>query len=212
VKGLLDRTVQPCLSCMKDAGVQPADIQEVLLVGGMTRMPKVRSGVGGFDVLAGGDRVWSSEFVSGQLPGIGGGCEKGGQVIPQPAPSLFPLCLSPAPGPRDGARHLQEGAQPVDEPRRGGRQAGARALLGPADVAGMVILILRMRPLSLRDRLRLCCSGTPYIAASRLFAPVFPKPPSGPRPPAPPTAPPPPSLSRSWPWAPPSRAACCGAT
>ena len=41
VKGLLDRTVQPCHSCMKDAGVNPADIQEVLLVGGMSRMPKV---------------------------------------------------------------------------------------------------------------------------------------------------------------------------
>jgi molecular chaperone DnaK (HSP70) len=28
---------------MKDAGVQPADIQEVLLVGGMTRMPRVQA-------------------------------------------------------------------------------------------------------------------------------------------------------------------------
>ena len=33
---------QPCHNCMKDAGVQPADIQEVLMVGGMSRMPKVR--------------------------------------------------------------------------------------------------------------------------------------------------------------------------
>jgi chaperone protein DnaK len=41
VKPLLDRTVQPCHNCMKDAGVQPADIQEVLMVGGMSRMPKV---------------------------------------------------------------------------------------------------------------------------------------------------------------------------
>ena len=41
VKPLLDRTVQPCHSCMKDASVQPADINEVLLVGGMSRMPKV---------------------------------------------------------------------------------------------------------------------------------------------------------------------------
>ena len=46
VKSLLDRTVQPCHNCMKDAGVQPADIQEVLMVGGMTRMPKVREGAG----------------------------------------------------------------------------------------------------------------------------------------------------------------------
>eukprot|EP00198_Chlamydomonas_reinhardtii_P005132 XP_001694468.1 heat shock protein 70C [Chlamydomonas reinhardtii] len=41
VKELLERTKQPCLQAMKDAGVQPKDIQEVLLVGGMTRMPKV---------------------------------------------------------------------------------------------------------------------------------------------------------------------------
>ncbi|EFJ51170.1 heat shock protein Hsp70C, partial [Volvox carteri f. nagariensis] len=41
VKELLERTKQPCYQAMKDAGVQPKDIQEVLLVGGMTRMPKV---------------------------------------------------------------------------------------------------------------------------------------------------------------------------
>ena len=41
VKPLLDRTMQPCKNCMKDAGVQASDISEVLLVGGMSRMPKV---------------------------------------------------------------------------------------------------------------------------------------------------------------------------
>ncbi len=41
VQELLDRTKQPCHQCMKDAGVTPKDINEVLLVGGMTRMPKV---------------------------------------------------------------------------------------------------------------------------------------------------------------------------
>jgi hypothetical protein len=51
VKSLLDRTVQPCMSCMKDAGVQPTDIQEVLMVGGMSRMPKV-SGRPGLAVVA----------------------------------------------------------------------------------------------------------------------------------------------------------------
>ena len=39
---LLERTKQPCRDCMKDAGVTPSEIAEVLLVGGMTRMPKVR--------------------------------------------------------------------------------------------------------------------------------------------------------------------------
>ena len=38
---LLDRTKQPCRDCLKDAGVTPAQVNEVLLVGGMTRMPKV---------------------------------------------------------------------------------------------------------------------------------------------------------------------------
>lgn len=40
---MLYRTKQPCHQCMKDAGVAAKDINEVLLVGGMTRMPKVRS-------------------------------------------------------------------------------------------------------------------------------------------------------------------------
>lgn len=41
VGDLLNRTQQPCRDCMKDAGVSPSEINEVLLVGGMTRMPKV---------------------------------------------------------------------------------------------------------------------------------------------------------------------------
>ncbi len=39
---LLNRTRQPCKDCIKDAGVSPSEINEVLLVGGMTRMPKAR--------------------------------------------------------------------------------------------------------------------------------------------------------------------------
>lgn len=41
VGDLLNRTQQPCRDCMKDAGVAATDINEVLLVGGMTRMPRV---------------------------------------------------------------------------------------------------------------------------------------------------------------------------
>ncbi|MGE4563879.1 MAG: molecular chaperone DnaK [Victivallaceae bacterium] len=40
--GLLERTKAPCTSCMKDAGVSRGDIHEVIMVGGMTRMPKVQ--------------------------------------------------------------------------------------------------------------------------------------------------------------------------
>ncbi|MBN2640221.1 MAG: molecular chaperone DnaK [Victivallales bacterium] len=39
---LLERTKVPCKNCMKDAGLSTADINEVILVGGMTRMPKVQ--------------------------------------------------------------------------------------------------------------------------------------------------------------------------
>merc|ERR1719284_546802 len=41
VEDFLNRTKSPCEACNKDAGVKPDEIDEVLLVGGMTRMPKV---------------------------------------------------------------------------------------------------------------------------------------------------------------------------
>ena len=41
VDDLVSRTLDPCRAAMKDAGVTAGDIQEVILVGGMTRMPKV---------------------------------------------------------------------------------------------------------------------------------------------------------------------------
>jgi len=41
VGDLLKRTVKPCAAALKDAGVTAAEIDEVVLVGGMTRMPKV---------------------------------------------------------------------------------------------------------------------------------------------------------------------------
>jgi len=40
VDDLIKKTVQPCKNALKDAGVSAADIDEVVLVGGMTRMPK----------------------------------------------------------------------------------------------------------------------------------------------------------------------------
>src|ERR1700726_1929130 len=42
---LLDRLDQPCLTALKDAGLKASDIQEVVLVGGMTRMPAVQERV-----------------------------------------------------------------------------------------------------------------------------------------------------------------------
>ena len=41
VDDLITRTLEPCKAALKDAGVTAGEIQEVILVGGMTRMPKV---------------------------------------------------------------------------------------------------------------------------------------------------------------------------
>ncbi|HLY45795.1 MAG TPA: molecular chaperone DnaK [Stellaceae bacterium] len=41
VDDLIQRTVEPCRAALKDAGLKASEIEEVILVGGMTRMPKV---------------------------------------------------------------------------------------------------------------------------------------------------------------------------
>ena len=45
VDGLIENIIEPCKLAMKDAGLKPSDINEVILVGGMTRMPKVEEKV-----------------------------------------------------------------------------------------------------------------------------------------------------------------------
>jgi len=45
---LVARTIEPCKNCLRDAGVSTGEVNEVILVGGMTRMPKVQSTVQGF--------------------------------------------------------------------------------------------------------------------------------------------------------------------
>ena len=44
VEDLMDKVEGPCRTALKDAGLTATDIQEVILVGGMTRMPKVQEG------------------------------------------------------------------------------------------------------------------------------------------------------------------------
>ncbi len=41
VDDLVQKTIEPCRAALKDAGLKASDIQEVILVGGMTRMPKI---------------------------------------------------------------------------------------------------------------------------------------------------------------------------
>ena len=45
VEQLIDRTIGPCKAALKDAGISAGEIDEVILVGGMTRMPKVQERV-----------------------------------------------------------------------------------------------------------------------------------------------------------------------
>ncbi|ETZ04817.1 chaperone protein DnaK [Holospora undulata HU1] len=41
VADLIERTIEPCRAALKDAGISISEIQEVILVGGMTRMPRI---------------------------------------------------------------------------------------------------------------------------------------------------------------------------
>jgi molecular chaperone DnaK len=48
VEDLIKRTIDPCKAALKDAGLSASQIDEVVLVGGMTRMPKVQEAVKAF--------------------------------------------------------------------------------------------------------------------------------------------------------------------
>jgi molecular chaperone DnaK len=48
VEDLIERTVEPCRIALKDAGLKISDIEDVILVGGMTRMPRVQDTVKDF--------------------------------------------------------------------------------------------------------------------------------------------------------------------
>src|SRR5215510_12092227 len=45
VEDLIERTIEPCRMAMKDAGIKFSDVEDVILVGGQTRMPKVQDKV-----------------------------------------------------------------------------------------------------------------------------------------------------------------------
>ncbi len=48
VDDLVQRTIEPCKAALKDAGLKAGEIDEVILVGGMTRMPKIQEVVKAF--------------------------------------------------------------------------------------------------------------------------------------------------------------------
>ena len=64
VGDLIDRTLEPCKICLKDAGLTAKDIDQVILVGGMTRMPRVQQRVKEFFGKEGHKGVNPDEVVA----------------------------------------------------------------------------------------------------------------------------------------------------
>ncbi|MBM3432400.1 MAG: heat-shock protein Hsp70 [Bacteroidetes bacterium] len=60
----VDRTIDSCTQALADAGLQRKDIQDVILVGGSTRMPYVKKRVSDFFGLAVNDRINPDEVVA----------------------------------------------------------------------------------------------------------------------------------------------------
>ncbi len=60
VEDLVQRTVEPCRAALRDAGLKASDIDEVVLVGGMTRMPKIVETV---------KQIFGKEPQQGRQPG-----------------------------------------------------------------------------------------------------------------------------------------------
>src|SRR5256885_4884034 len=77
VEDLVQKTIIPCRTAMKDAGVSASDIAEVILVGGQTRMPLVQKYVKDFFGKEPRKDVNPDEAVLGGAPhhtgGVGGG-------------------------------------------------------------------------------------------------------------------------------------------
>ena len=76
VEPLVQRTITPCEKCLKDAGLSKSDINEVVLVGGMSRMPRVQQKVQEFFGRAPNKSVNPDEVVA-MGAAIQGGVLKG---------------------------------------------------------------------------------------------------------------------------------------
>ena len=89
---LITRTIEPCRLALKDAGLKPSDIDEVILVGGMTRMPAIQQKAAEFFGKETHKGVNPDEVV-GLGAGIQGGV-LGGEVKDILLLDVTPLTLS----------------------------------------------------------------------------------------------------------------------
>ena len=76
---LLDRLESPCRTALKDAGLSPNDIDEVILVGGMTRMPAVQERAKKVFGKEPSKGVNPDEVVAAWCRHSGGGVKRGSQ-------------------------------------------------------------------------------------------------------------------------------------
>ena len=98
VEELIERTIAPCRMAIKDAGVSVADIHDVILVGGMTRMPKVQEKVKEFFGKEPRKDVNPDEAVA-----VGAAIQ--GQVLSGDRKDVLLLDVTPlSPGHRDAGR------------------------------------------------------------------------------------------------------------
>ena len=78
---MLSQSIKPCELALKDAGLQAADIDDVILVGGMTRMPKVSEIVKNFfgketnkgvnpDEVVHQEQLFKGEFLQGDVKDV----------------------------------------------------------------------------------------------------------------------------------------------
>src|SRR4026209_125904 len=79
VDDLIKRSIEPCKKALADAGVSSSDIKEVVLVGGMTRMPRVIQAVKEFFGKEPHRGVNPDEVVAVGAPPHGGGLPRGGE-------------------------------------------------------------------------------------------------------------------------------------
>ena len=135
VADLIERSLTPCREAMRQAGVTPGDIDEVILVGGQTRMPKVQEEVKKLFGKEPNKTVNPDEVVARGRRGAGGGADRRGQGPPAAGRDAAVARHRDA-GRRDDAAHRRQHHDPDEEDRDLHDRVGQPALGGGARAAG----------------------------------------------------------------------------